>query len=300
MKEKRLVMCTSTGCLEYAPERYQKMGIEIIHIMVNFEGKDYYEGYDLDPYHFFKTLETIDNPKENLPHSSIPEIMKIRDRFLDAKRRGYEEIIIIVISSYLGGTYNVIRQLSEALKDEIKITVIDAKITCFGEGLLAVEAQELVNKGVPTETIVKEIEWSKAHQEFLGVCGKLDYLIYNGRLKGGKAFMGKMLSICPVMHFTHEGVLEPFAQVMSLRKGCEKTCEELLKLIGERKSEDYILWHNFTGEHSADMLKEVEKKYSIVCNHEDIVASPVTGCHTGPYLAGYGLFFKRREDEPLS
>ena len=38
-------------------------------------------------------------------------------------------------------------------------------------------------------------------QQFIGVDGKLDYLIYNGRLKGGKAFMGQMLNICPVVHF---------------------------------------------------------------------------------------------------
>ena len=51
---KRLVACTSTGCLEYAPERYREYGIEIIRIHILFEGNEYLEGYGLDPVDFYK------------------------------------------------------------------------------------------------------------------------------------------------------------------------------------------------------------------------------------------------------
>ena len=46
------IMCTSTGCIEYAPERYRQMDIEIIRVHVFFEGKEYLEGLDLDPVDF--------------------------------------------------------------------------------------------------------------------------------------------------------------------------------------------------------------------------------------------------------
>ena len=75
--------------------------------------------------------------------------------------------------------------------DKLKITVIDSKITCFNEGYLAVKAKELVDKGVPTETIIKEIEWIKKRQEFIGLDEKLDYLIFNGRLKGLRLMLAK-------------------------------------------------------------------------------------------------------------
>ena len=44
---------------------------------------------------------------------------------------------------------------------------------------------------------------------------------------------------------------------------------------------------------------DIEKEYGIKTNHEPVIVSPVSGCHNGPWLAGYGLFFKRRADEPL-
>lgn len=299
MENKRYVMCTSTGCLEYGPERYKKYNIGIIRVRLTFLGVEYEEGPDLDPVKFYEQQETIENPKDNLPRTAIPDAAKVRAQFDKLYEDGYNELIIIAISSGLGGTYNELRLIAEEYLDKMKITVIDSRITAFNEGLLAVKAAELVEKGVSTEDIVKEIEWIKARQEFIGIDGKLDYLIYNGRLKGGKAFMGKMLSICPVIHFSTEGEVVPLASVRTQRKALQKTCEIIKEKIGDRDPKDYILFHVYTGPSAITELREVEKEYGIECNHEDVIMSPVSGCHNGPWLAGYEFFPIRREDEFL-
>ena len=297
---KRGVMCTSTGCIEYAPERYKKYDIDIIRIHVLFQGKEYLEGYDLDPVDFYKELEKLEDPKNHLPKTAMPTNEEIKAHFDKAVENGYDELIVIVISSYLGGTYNLIRLIADEYKDKIKIHVIDSKITCFGEGLLAVRAAQMIEKGIPTDQILKEIAWMMARQEFIGVDGKLDYLIYNGRLKGGKAFMGKMLSICPVVHFTHEGECTSLTTVRTPKKALAKTCEILRDdIIKDRKSEDYILFHIYTGPSLIKVLEEMEGEYGIKCNHEAVIMSPVSGCHNGPWLAGYGYLPLRRDDEPL-
>ncbi len=299
MEIKRKVMCTSTGCIEYAPERYKKYDIDIIRIHVHFKGKEYLEGLDLDPDAFYKELEVLEDAKNNLPKTAMPSPERIREHFQKAYDEGYREIIVIAISAYLGGTYNLIRLTAEEFADKMNIIVIDSKITCFGEGMLAIKAAEMIEKGIPTETILKEIAWMMKHQEFLGVDAKLDYLIYNGRLKGGKALMGKMLNICPVVHFTHDGELCALQSVRTPKKALAKTCEILKEMIGDRDPADYLLWHTYTGPSLLEELVEIEKKYDIHTNHEKVITSPVSGCHNGPWLAGYGLLFLRREDEPL-
>ncbi len=299
MEIKRKVMCTSTGCIEYAPERYKKYDIDIIRIHVHFKGKEYLEGLDLDPDAFYKELEVLEDAKNNLPKTAMPSPERIREHFQKAYDDGYREVIVIAISAYLGGTYNLIRLTAEEFADKMNIIVIDSKITCFGEGMLAIKAAEMIEKGVPTETILKEIAWMMKHQEFLGVDAKLDYLIYNGRLKGGKALMGKMLNICPVVHFTHDGELCALQSVRTPKKALAKTCEILKEMIGDRDPADYLLWHTYTGPSLLEELVEIEKKYDIHTNHEKVITSPVSGCHNGPWLAGYGLLFLRREDEPL-
>lgn len=293
------IMCTSTGCIEYAPKRYQDMGIEIIRIHVFLNGKEYKEGLDLDPVWFYEQLETIEDPKNHLPSTGMPDTEDIRNSFERAIADGYDETIVFVLSSALGGTYNKICLIAKEYEDKLKIHVVDTKITCFGEGLLAIKAAEFAQKGMSSEEILKEIKWMMNRQVFMGVDGKLDYLIYNGRLKGGKAFMGQMLKICPVVHFSKEGEIVALESVRTPKKALARTCELLKEIIGDRNPEDYLLWHIYTGPSLLTTLKEIEGKFGIKTNHEAVIMSPVSGAHNGPWLAGYGLLCLRREDEPL-
>ena len=85
------IMCTSTGCIDYAPERYKALGIDIIRIHVLFNGKEYREGLDLDPVDFYEQLEKIEDPKNHLPSTAMPdteEIMECFDRAVRASRSG--------------------------------------------------------------------------------------------------------------------------------------------------------------------------------------------------------------------
>lgn len=293
------IVCTSTGCIEYAPQRYQELGIDILRIHIFFEGKEYREGLDLDPVAFYERLETIEDPKKNLPHTGMPDTEEIQACFENAMAQGYDEVMVFAISSAMGGTYNKICLIAKEYEQKLKIHVIDTKITCFGEGLLAIKAAEFAKAGMSSENILKEIAWMMKHQEFLGVDGKLDYLIYNGRLKGGKAFMGQMLNMCPVVHFTKEGEIVALETVRTPKKALARTCELVKELVGDRDPKDYLLWHIYTGPSLITTLREIEGKYGVETNHEAVIMSPVSGCHNGPWLAGYGLAFLRREEEPL-
>lgn len=293
------IMCTSTGCIEYAPQRYRNLGVDIIRIHIFFNGVEYKEGLDLDPVDFYSQLETIEDPKNHLPYTGMPETEEIREHFERAISEGYDEAIVFTLSAALGGTFNKISLIAKEFEGRLKITVIDTKLTCFGEGLLAIKAAEMAEKGMSTEEILREIRWMMKHQQFIGVDGKLDYLIYNGRLKGGKAFMGQMLNICPVIHFSEDGEIVPLESVRTQKKALARTCERLKELIGDRDPKDYMLWHIYTGPSLLETLKEIEPKFGIQTNHEAVIMSPVSGAHNGPWLAGYGLAFIRREDELL-
>lgn len=299
MMSKIKIACTSTGCIDYAPERYRNLGIDILRIHVFFNGKEYREGVDLNPVEFYSQLEGLENPKQNLPHTGMPDTEEIQTCFEKAITDGYDEMIVFAISAYLGGTYNKICLVAKDYEDRLKIHVVDTKITCFNEGFLAIKAQEFANQGMSSQDILKEIRWMMKHQVFMGVVGKLDYLIYNGRLKGGKAFMGQMLNICPVIHFNPQGECVPIESVRTQKKALVRTCEILKDIIGDRSPEDYVLWHIYTGPSLLETLKGIEEKIGVQTNHEAVIMSPVSGSHNGPFLAGYGLAFLRRDDEPL-
>ncbi len=291
------ILCTSTGCIEYAPERYRELGIGIIRIHMFFEGNEYLEGPELDPVKFYERLVTIENPKNNLPKTGMPTQPEIAAHFDKAIEEGYDEVIVYTISAYLGGTYNAICLVARDYSDKLKITVIDTKLTSFNEGYLAIHAAKLAAAGKSSEEIVRETNWMMENQLFIGIDGKLDYLIYNGRLKGGKAFLGQLFKICPVLTFNKAGECVAMESVRTQKKALGRVCEILKERIGDRAPEDYLLWHVYTGPTPLDILIGIEEKYGIKTNHEDVIMSPVSGCHNGPWLAGYGLVFLPKEGE---
>ncbi len=295
---KTLVVGTSSGALYLAPERYQDKDIKIISLGLIFKGEEFAED-KVDAKAFYDELETLKNPKENLPRSSMAKADDIRTVYQEAVDNGYEEVLVVCLSSYLSGTFSLFQTVAKEFEGKIKITVYDSKICSFPEGYLCHLAKKLVDKGVPTEEIVKELDWVRKTQQFIGVDAKLDYLIYNGRLKGGKAFMGKMLNICPLVGFDRDGVLGSIRTVRTPKKALHELCKEIVQLIGDRKSEDYILYHIYTGESILDTLKEIEGEYGIKVNHEQVMMTPGPGSSNGPWLAGYGLSFIRKDSEPL-
>ena len=257
------IMCTSTGCIDYTPERYKNLGIEIIRIHVIYGGKEYKEGLDLDPVDFYKYLETIEDPKKNLPSTAMPDTADIIAAFDRAVEEGCDEAIVFSLSSGLGGTYNKLCLIAKEYEGKLNIRVVDTKITCFGEGLLAVRAKEFADRGMSVDEIMREIKWLMDHQLFMGVDGKLDYLIYNGRLKGGKALMGQILNFCPVLTFNNDGECVALESVRTQKKALARTCELVKERVGDRSPEDYILWHVYTGPSLIETLREIEPKFEL-------------------------------------
>ena len=293
------ILCTSTGCIEYAPERYRDMGIGIVRLHMSYNGKDYLEGPELDPVKFYEELEKNEEPKRNLPKTGMPSPLEIASHYEKAIEEGYDEIIAYTISTGLSGSYYEFLAVAKDYEDKIKIHVVNTKINSFGEGFHAIRAQMLVNEGKSSEEILKESAWLIDHQEFCAVDEKLDYLIYNGRLKGGKAFIGQMLKICPLLHFDENGDCVALESIRTPKKALARLCEVIKERIGDRDPKDYLLWHVYTGPDFIKQLLAIEEKYGIKTNHEDVIMSAISGGHNGPWLAGYGLAFLRRDDEPL-
>jgi len=292
------ILCTSSGAVQFAPERYQKYDIEIVSLHIAFKGVERLEA-DIDPQEFYQQLEVLEDPKNNLPKTSLPSIPEFKACFDRAIEQGYDTVLVFTLSTGLSGTYGVACNVAKEYEGRLDIRVVDTKTAAFCEGIHAVKAAEMLEKGMSVDEVLKETDWAIKNQEFLGVDGKLDYLIYNGRLKGAKAFMGQMLKICPVLQFSRDGFLEAVESVRTQKKALVRMCERIKEIIGDRDPKDYLLFRVFTGASMENALVEAEAKTGIKPNHESVVMTPSSGSHNGPWLGAYGFYKIRREDEAL-
>ncbi|MFU8786658.1 MAG: DegV family protein, partial [Candidatus Izemoplasmataceae bacterium] len=183
--EKRIVIDTSTGGLDYYPVEH---GIEILRIKIYIDGKEYEDGLTLKADQFYDMLK---NDKDLLPKTSQPsvgEVMALFQKYLD---EGVEEIFVVTISAKMSGTYNSCIMAAQEFEDKLKIKVFDTKTVCFSEGIFALEAKRMIDEGFSLEAVENRLNNMIRTNTIYFAVNSLSYLVKNGRLSNAKGYIGK-------------------------------------------------------------------------------------------------------------
>lgn len=280
--QKIKIACTSSGCL--TAEELVKYNIDIIPLIVEFQGKEYREGLDISQKHFFTLLE---NNPNILPKTHMPNTEDIESVLSCAIDKGYTDIIVIGISSGLGGTCSKIKVVGKYFQDKIHVHVFDSRITGFHEGVLAIAASIMSEEGLTVAQIIEKLAQIRENSFMFGACINLDYLIGNGRLRGAQAFLGKTLKICPTLEMNSEGEIVSFKKNLHPTKAFLCAGEKVKQTL--ENCNNYILWSFSTGQEPNYILNKIEKKLELAPNLPPQTMSLSAGVHAGPYLGGWGI-----------
>ncbi|WIF94942.1 DegV family protein [Caminicella sporogenes] len=251
-----------------------ELNITIIPLIVNFEGSSYRDGIEITAEKLFDMIEKV----KKLPTTSqitYGEFFKI---FEDVIKSG-DEAVVILMSSKLSGTYNSAVAAKNSLETD-KITIIDSKAVTFGQGLMAIEAARMVQKGFSRKEIADKIVYMRDNMVHKFIVDNLDYLKMGGRLSATQAVVGKILNIKPILTMK-DGLLIYEDKV----RGKKKAIKWIIKWLKDNKI-------NFKDKtigiyHSNDLEYMLELKKAIIDNFDvgEIIVSKVgavVGTHAGP------------------
>ncbi len=282
--KKRLVVATSTGCLDIYEHNYN---IPVIRLTINLEGKEYLDGLDMKPLEFYEYLRN--NPSV-LPKTSQPSPAYLLDLFEGFINEGYEEIIVCTISSKLSGTFNGICSIAEMLSDKVKIHVFDTKTVCFNEGYFSLKASQMINDNKSTEDILSVLENMRSNNTILFGVNSLEYLVKNGRLSGAAGFMGKFLQIKPLLQVTPNGTIEAIEKIRTTKKSLELVCQKVNEYINGRKASCNIVFTGASSNHGyfVEKLEEICGLTNVL----EVGCSCAVGSHVGGDIIGIGIFIE--------
>lgn len=282
--KKRIVVATSTGCLDIHPHG---LNIPIIRLTLNLDGKEYLDGEEIKPFEFYQYLN--DNPNV-LPKTSQPSVGYILNLLEKLIEEGYEEIFINTISSKLSSTYSNIVQTAEMIDSDVKIHVFDTKTVCFNEGIFSIVTANMINDNQPTEAIKQKLEYMRDNNTIFFGVNSLEFLVKNGRLSGAAGFMGKFLQIKPMLQVTQEGKIEAIEKIRTTKKSLDLVCSAVNKYVDGKKATYNIV---FTGQ--SENHGYFIEKLNEVCGLSNIVevgCSCVVGSHVGGDIIGIGIFIE--------
>lgn len=128
--------------------------IQIIPLNIDIEGSVFIDKIGINNEILFSIIDDL----KVFPTSFQASLNFVKQK-LDFLKDKYDSIIIISVSAEMSGTWNVFNTATEELQSEgKKISLVNSCLNSGAQGLLVMEAAEMIEKALSHEEIVKNIE----------------------------------------------------------------------------------------------------------------------------------------------
>ena len=255
-------------------------GVYTVPLSVTFaDGTGGLDGVELTADEFYAHLKVDKVP----PRTSQPSPQSFMTIFEDAKENG-DQVIAILISSNLSGTYQCARLAAESCDFE-DVFFVDSRTASQGEGILVREALRLRDEEhLPAHAIAAELEQLKQRIRVLAVVDSLKHLQKGGRLPAAVAIVGGALGIKPVLalsdgaiHLVDKGRGRPGALVAMYR--------QLDKQGGVDPAYGYTLLYSDDKQLTAPVHHYLHQNLHLTGGRVGQIG-PTIGTHIGPGAVG--------------
>jgi len=251
-----------------------ELGITVIPLNVRFGTEVYRDGVDLTAEQFYDRLVH----GKVLPVTSVPSPGTFAEAY-DKLAEETDEILAIILSSKLSGTYEVALQSIGLMKRECRVEVIDSRWATMALGFIVMKAARAAQAGASLDEVIEVVQKTVPRVDFLSTFDTLEYLKRGGRIGRAQAFLGSILRVNPLITL-RDGVVEPAGRTRSRAKAIERLYNFVMSYshIEEMAVEDTAT------PDEAEMLVE---RLSFKFPKERIYRSkmtPAIGTHTGPGL----------------
>lgn len=263
-----------TDSTAYIRKKYiDEENIDVVSLNYLFGDESGKEGLPGEFDHFFKKLETT-----NLfPTTSQPSAGEFLDCFNKALETN-DEIIAILLSSKISGTYNS-AVLAKSMLEDKKITIIDSQNAASSLRFLVEDAVRMVKDGKTSKEIEDHINDLKMKMHIYVTTESLEYLSRGGRLSSIQSTIGNLLSIKPIIELKN-GQLE----LLEKLRGKNKAIKAIIDKVPDDVQKIGIC--NVSNEEEAEKLQTTlkEKFPDAIITVDEL--GPVIGAHLGPKSIG--------------
>lgn len=198
--------------------------IALVPLQVVWGNETFRDRVQLTPDDFYRRLRGA----KDLPTTSQPSPAEFLRVFRDARQEAHD-VIAVLLSSALSGTFQSgVAALRASQLDHVHI--VDSRSASLGVGLLALRASELAEAGRTADEIVAELERIKGQSGMLLTVDRYDNLLRSGRVSRGKAWLGGMLDVKPILSLDASGRVIPLDRV----RGRDNLVPRVLSLLERR------------------------------------------------------------------
>ena len=204
---------------DLSPELAQELEITVVPLYLRFGEKVYRDGVDIGADEFYEKLEQ--SPVH--PSTSQPTPGDFAAVYSQLAQEA-DGVLSVHISSKMSGTCSSALQGWEMARTKCPVEVVDSLSVSMGVGLLAMAAARLALMGAGLQAVLDEVRQMVPTIRMIAMFDSLKYLVLGGRLSKGKALLGTLLKVRPVLT-VRDGELVQTGLARTHGRGVEKLLE---------------------------------------------------------------------------
>ena len=254
--------------------------VAVVPLTVHFGEQEFVDGVDITGQKFYEMLET----SSVLPTTSQATPYAFSAAFGQAVADG-EEVIALVVSSKLSGTYQSAVIAAEDYPGMVH--VVDSRNIAIGLAILTEYALRLVDEGKSAAEIVELLNQQRERIRLMAVVDTLEYLQRGGRLSKTAAIAGGILSIKPIIALV-DGEIKVLAKGRGSKQAISLLNQEILK-AGRDETMPALLGYTGT---SAEQLRKYRQENEDLWSSDvpESIVCGVVGTHAGPGAVAVAFF----------
>lgn len=266
----------ATDSSAYLPKEYvDKFQIPVLPLTVNWEGKSYFDGIDIQAEEFYQQLGQSKS-MATTSQVTVGQFLEVFSKLLDAGK----QVLYLGISSGISATINSALQASAELGNPDNLIVHDSNLVSMALGLMVLEVAKAAEKGASLK------ECHELAQDAYGRIGvyftvdTLEYLHRGGRINSAKRLLGSALNLKPIMEI-RDGKIELVESVISRKKALIRMVDLIEKGVDGRSPVRLAPFHALAFDDMVimeNMAKERLNPIEVIRSE----VSPVIGSHVGP------------------
>jgi DegV family protein with EDD domain len=257
-------------------ERAQMYDIEVVPLMVLFGDETYRDGVDLDTPTFYRKLVA----SHILPTTSTPPPAAFEDAYRKLASEGATGILSLSLASSLSATFSVAQGAAAIVSQEtgVPIEVVDSHTVSAGIGVPAQIVAREAHEGRSLAELKAHAEGMFSRTRIIVVLDTLEYLQRGGRIGRGRALLGTMLNVKPLLA-VRDGQVVPLENVRTRGKAQER----IGQMVAEMGPLESLSIVESDAEAGASLETIVRRTWQGPIEHS--ILGPVIGVHVGPGVA---------------
>jgi DegV family protein with EDD domain len=250
----------------------KELDITIVPLYVRFGDEIFRDRVEINSEEFYRRLvyeDILPSTTQPTPHDFLT--------IYEELAKETDEILVVVVSSKLSGTYQSATQAKDMIKGKCRINIVDSLSVAMGMGLIVISAVNAVKNGANLDEATQFTQKAISRSHLVAYFDTLKYLAKGGRIGKAQGLLGSMLSVKPILT-VKEGEMSPLTRVRSLNGGFDY----LYNVVSNAGKLESLAVEHATTPGDADKLVE---RFGSIFPKDNIyrsIISPVIGTYAGP------------------